>query len=59
MAEFECRRLVADSGKAMIELVLTKPKEARERWQHLLDTDGGEWYHDQQSGETRPMTDYN
>jgi hypothetical protein len=49
----------ADSGKAMIELALTKPEEAQKRWQHLLDTDGGGWYHDQQSGETRPMTDYN
>ena len=29
-----------DSGAAMIQLALTAPEQARERWEYLLETDG-------------------
>ena len=48
----------SDDGKAMIELALKNPDEARKRWQFLLDTDGGRGFFDAK-GELRPMADLN
>ena len=48
-----------DSGAAMIKLALNEPEKARDRWQHLMETDGGQGFYEPQSGEFRPPSDFN
>lgn len=44
----------SDSGKAMIELALQKPDEARKRWERLMKTDGERGFIDD-DGEWQPL----
>jgi hypothetical protein len=40
-----------DQGKRMISFALRSPEKARQRWERLLDTDGGRGYYNQKTGE--------